>query len=127
MAGQLAAATGDVAEALREQVRAALVALVQGVLDAKRYAQAEAALVLLRSHPQRAVISQFLNEHLDRILVHLVAYYAGLHRVTPEWPKVARLPPPPEPRPQAWPRAAFGAGGAGLGHLPQFRARPVEV
>ena len=37
------------------------------------------------SHPQGAAIGQFLNQHLDRILVHLVAYYAGLSRVTPEW------------------------------------------
>ena len=82
-----AAATSDVAEAVREQVRAGLVALLHGVIDAKRYAQAAAALVLvlLRSHPQGAVISQFLNEHLDRLLVHVVAYYAGLQRVTPEW------------------------------------------
>lgn len=49
------------------------------------YEQAEVALLTLRSHPQGATISQFLNEHLDQILVHLVAYYAGLQRVTPEW------------------------------------------
>ena len=93
LAGQLAheaaqaaaAATGDVAEAAREQVRTELVALMHGVIDAQSYAQAEAARVILRSHPQGAVISQFLNEHLDYILVHVVAYYAGLHRVTPEW------------------------------------------
>jgi len=88
LAGQLAheaagvaqAAAADVAEAVREQLRAELV-----VIDAQSYAQAQAALVLLRSHPQRAVIAQFLNEHLDRIRVHLVANYAGLQRVTPEW------------------------------------------
>ena len=93
LAGQLthaaaqaaAAATADLAEALREQVRAAWVALVHGVIDAQSYAQAEAALVLLRSHPQGAALAQFLNEQLDHILVYLVAYYAGLHRVTPEW------------------------------------------
>ena len=78
-------AAGDVAEAVREQVRAELVALMHGVIDAQSYEQAEAALVTLRSHPQGAAIGQFLNEHLDRILVHLVAYYAGLQRVTPEW------------------------------------------
>ena len=49
------------------------------------YEQAEAALVMLRSHPLGAAIAKLLNEHLDRILVHLVAYYAGLQRVTPEW------------------------------------------
>jgi transposase-like protein len=93
LAGQLAheaaqaaaTATSDVAEAVREQVRTELVALMHGVIDAQSYEQAEAALVLVRSHSQGAVISQFLNEHLDRILVHLVAYYAGLQRVTPEW------------------------------------------
>jgi hypothetical protein len=93
LAGQLtheaaqaaAAATGDLAEAIREQVRGELVALTHGVIDAQSYEQAEAALVALLSHPQGAAIGQFLNQHLDRILVHLVAYYAGLQRVTPEW------------------------------------------
>jgi transposase-like protein len=93
LAGQLtheaaqaaAAATADLAEAVREQVRAELVALVHGVIDAQSYEQAEAALLLLRSHPQGAALAQFLNEQLDHILVHLVAYYAGLQRVTPEW------------------------------------------
>lgn len=93
LAGQLAhaaaqaaaAATTEMAGAMREQVRAELVALIHAVVDAKSYAQAEAALVTLRSHPQGAAIAQFLNAQLDRILVHLVAYYAGLQRVTPEW------------------------------------------
>jgi hypothetical protein len=93
LAGQLAhdaalaaaAATRDLAEAVREQVRAELVALIHAVVDAASYEQAEAALVTLRSHPQGAALAQFLNEHLDQILVHLVAYYAGLQRVTPEW------------------------------------------
>lgn len=93
LAGQLAhaaaqaaaAVASDVAEAVREQVRAELVALIHAVVDAKSYEQAEAALVTLRSHPQGAAFAQFLNEHLDRILVHLVAYYAGLQRVTAEW------------------------------------------
>ena len=55
-------------------------------------------------HPQGPVISQFLNAQLDRILVHRVAYYAGLHRVTPEWPKVAPSPPL---RPPSWRRPTF--------------------
>jgi len=107
LAGQLAhaaaqaaaAATRDLADQVREQVRAELVALIHAVVDATSYEQAEVALVTLRRHPQGAAIGQFLNEHLDQILVHLVAYYAGLQRVTPEWPKVAGPPPPPEPRP----------------------------
>ena len=71
--------------AVRVQVRAELVALIHAVVDAASYEQAEAALVTLRSHPQGAAIAKFLNEHLDRILAHRVAYYAGLQRVTPEW------------------------------------------
>ncbi len=71
------------AEQVREQVRAELVALIHAVVDATSYDQAEAALVALRSHSQGATIRQFLNEHLDQLLGHLVAYYAGLQRVTP--------------------------------------------
>ena len=75
-----------VAEAVREQVRSRI-----GGLDpwGDRCPQLRTgrggAGGLVRSHPQGAVIGQFLNAHLDRILVHLVAYYAGLQRVTPEW------------------------------------------
>jgi transposase-like protein len=75
----------DAAAAVRAQVRAELVSLLHGVIDAHSYEQAEAALATLLSHPQGAALGQYLNEHLDHILVHLVAYYAGLHRVTPEW------------------------------------------
>jgi hypothetical protein len=106
---------------------AELLALMHGVIDAHSYEQAEAALVALLSHPQGAAIGQFLNQHLDQILVHLVAYYAGLQRVTPEWPKVARLPPAPEPRPQSSLRHQARTSRPGLGHLPQLRAGPMEV
>lgn len=93
LAGQLAqaaaqaaaAVASDLAQAVREQVRAELVALIHAVMDAPSYEQAEAALVALLSHPQGAAIGQFLNEQLDHILVHVVAYYAGLQRVAPEW------------------------------------------
>jgi transposase-like protein len=93
LAGDLAQATAqaaanvanDLADEVRAQVRAELVVLIHGVIDAHSYEQAEVALVALLSHPQGAAIGQFLNQHLDRILVHLVAYYAGLSRVTPEW------------------------------------------
>jgi hypothetical protein len=80
-----AAAVGDVAEARRAQVRGELVAVIHAVGDAASYAQAAAALVTLRSHPQGAAIAQFLTEHLERLLVHLLAYDAGRQRVTPEW------------------------------------------
>jgi hypothetical protein len=76
---------GDLADAVRAQVRAELVVLIHGVIDAQSYEQAEVALMAVLSHPQGVAIGQFLNQHLDRLLVHLVAYYAGLPRVTPEW------------------------------------------
>ncbi len=75
----------DLADAVRAQVRAELVVLMHAVIDAPSYEQAEVALLALLSHPQGAAIGQFLDQHLDRILIHLVAYYAGLSRVTPEW------------------------------------------
>jgi hypothetical protein len=80
-----ASVASDLADAVRTQVRAELVSLMHAVIDAQSYEQAEVALVALLSHPQGAAIGQFLDQHLDRILVHLVAYYAGLSRVTPEW------------------------------------------
>ena len=60
----------DLADEVRNQVRAELVALMHGVIDAQSYEQAEAALVTLLRHPQGAAIGQFLSEHLDHILVH---------------------------------------------------------
>ena len=115
--------SSDVAEAVREQVRAELVALIHAVIDAKSYEQAEAALVTLRSHPQGAAIGQFLNEHLDRILVHLVAYYAGLQRVTPGV-VLAGLPPPPQPRPQSWLRPSVWSGPPWSGPSTTTSSRP---
>jgi hypothetical protein len=139
LAGQLAhaaaqaaaTATGDVAEAVREQVRAELVALRHAVVDAPSYAPAEAALVTLRSHPQGATISQFLNQHLDQILVHLVAYYAGLQRVTPEWYwrdfrlRLSRgRNHGSDPRLE---RAALVWATIGSANRPQLRTRAMEV
>ena len=75
----------EAAEQVRKQVREELDQLVRRVMDAGDYAQAEAALVLLLAHPHGAPIGQLLNEQLDRVLVHLLDYYQGLQRVTPEW------------------------------------------
>ena len=80
-----ATAAGDGAEAVREQVRAAWVAWIHAVVDAASDAQAAAALVTLRSHPQGAASRQFRTAHLDHMRVPLVADYAGLQRVPPEW------------------------------------------
>ena len=79
------AAAAEVAEQVRLQVRVELTTLVHGVIDARSYEQAEAALVLLCAHPYGDTVGRSLNEQLDRILVHLVAYYHGLQRVSPEW------------------------------------------
>jgi transposase-like protein len=80
-----AAALQERNEEVRDPVRAELTRLIHGIIDAQDYAQAEAALVRLYSHPQGSAIGHFLNQQFDRILVHLVAYYHGLQRVTPEW------------------------------------------
>ena len=54
-------------------------------MDASSYAEGEKALAILQAHPWGAGIGQTLNEQLDRVLVHLLDYYRGLQRVTPEW------------------------------------------
>jgi hypothetical protein len=93
LGGELARAAGKAAESLsgeaaeqaRQQVRDELGGLIHQVMDAKSYEEAEAALAMLLGHPLGATIGKLLNEQLDRVLVHLLAYYRGLQRVTPEW------------------------------------------
>jgi hypothetical protein len=119
--------SGEAAAQARQQARTELGALIHRIIDAQSYEQAEAALATLLGHPLGATIGQLLNQQLDRVLVHLLDYYRGLQRVTPEWPQVAGLSPPLEPWPQSWLGPAFGAGSVGLGDLPQLRARPMEV
>jgi len=93
LAGELAKAasraaadlSGEAAEAARQRTRAELGSLIHQIMDAESYAQAEAALATLLGHPLGASSGQLLNEQLDRVLVHLLAYYQGLPRVTPEW------------------------------------------
>jgi hypothetical protein len=77
--------TGAAAEAIRKQTRAELGELIHQIVDARSYEQAEAALATLLGHPLGATIGQVLNEQLDRLLVHLLDYYKGLPRVSPEW------------------------------------------
>lgn len=77
--------TGDAAEQVRKQARDELGRLIHQIIDAKSYAQAEAALATLLGHPLGATIGKVLNEQLDRVLVHLLDYCKGLPRVTPEW------------------------------------------
>jgi hypothetical protein len=77
--------TGKAAEQARKQARDELGGLIHQIMDAQSYEQAEAALATLLGHPLGASIGKVLNEQLDRVLVHLLAYYRGLQRVTPEW------------------------------------------
>ena len=85
-AGRAAAGlTGEDAERARRQARAELSELIHKIMDAQSYEQAEAALATLLGHPLGATIGQLLNQQLDRVLVHLLHYYHGLQRVTPEW------------------------------------------
>ncbi len=77
--------TGEAAEQARKQVRDELGGLIHQIMDAQSFEQAEAALAALLGHPLGATIGKLLNEQLDRVLVHLLDYYRGLQRVTPEW------------------------------------------
>ena len=77
--------TGEAAEQARQQTRDELGGLVHKIIDAHSYEQAEVALATLLGHPLGATIGQWLNAQLDRVLVHLLDYYRGLQRVTPEW------------------------------------------
>lgn len=75
----------EAAEQARQQARDELGGLIHQILDAQNHEQAEAALARLLGHPLGATIGKLLNEQLDRVLVHLLNYYRGLQRVTPEW------------------------------------------
>jgi len=75
----------EAAEQARKQARQELTALIHKIVDAKSYAQAEVALAALQGHPLGTAIATILNEQFDRVLVHLLDYYQGLQRVTPEW------------------------------------------
>jgi transposase-like protein len=77
--------TAAAAEQARKQARAELTALIHKIMDARSYAQAEAALAALRGHPPGATMGTILNEQFDRVLVHLLDYYQGLQRLTSEW------------------------------------------
>jgi transposase-like protein len=77
--------SGEAAEQVRKQARDELGGLIHKIIDARSYEQAEAALATLLGHPLGATLGRALNEQLDRVLVHLLDYYRGLQRVTPEW------------------------------------------
>ena len=82
------AATGlaeEVASQVRQEATRTLNGLIDNVLRAKTYAQAEAALAMLQGHALGAAIAQFLNEQFDALLVYTLDYYHDLATVTPEW------------------------------------------
>jgi len=93
LSGELAsraseAATGlawAAAKAVKKRVRAELIALVRGVLDAPGYAEAEAALAKLKAHQLGGKLAMLLEEHLDAAMVYLLEFNRGLARVSPEW------------------------------------------
>jgi len=76
---------GAAAKAVKRKVRAELVGLVRGVLDAPDYAKAEAALAKLKAHQLGGKLAALLEEHLDAAMVYLLEYNRGLVRVSPEW------------------------------------------
>ncbi len=76
---------GAAAKAVKQKVRAELVALVRGVLDAGSYAEAEAALAKLKAHQLGGRLATLLEEHLDAAMVYLLDFNRGLARVSPEW------------------------------------------
>jgi hypothetical protein len=93
LAGELARAVaeatkdlvGDAAKEARKAVRQELTSLVHQVLDAKREADAERALAVLRAHKLGGKLAELVAEHLDAALVYLNGYNKGLVRVAPEW------------------------------------------
>ncbi|MDO8692128.1 MAG: transposase, partial [Dehalococcoidia bacterium] len=76
---------GAAAKAVKKKVRAELLSLVRGVLDAGSYAEAEAALAKLKAHQLGGKLGAMLDEHLDAAMVYLLEYNRGLARVSPEW------------------------------------------
>jgi len=76
---------GETAKQFRQQLRDELVRLIHAVIDVSSYTQGEQALELLKAHAWGGPVMQILNAQLDGILAHLVDYYRGLQRVSPEW------------------------------------------
>ena len=76
---------GAAAKAAKKKVRAELVALVSGVLDAPDYTEAEAALARLKAHQLGGRLATLLEGHLDAAMVYLLDFNRGLARVSPEW------------------------------------------
>lgn len=76
---------GAAAESVQKRVRRELSARIRNVLDAASYPEAEQALSVLSQHALGATIAKRLDKDFDQLLVHLIDYYQGLLRVSPEW------------------------------------------
>ncbi|MBM3190577.1 MAG: hypothetical protein FJZ90_17905 [Chloroflexi bacterium] len=89
LARAVAQATKDLAEDLAKHVektvREELTTLLQAVIDASGYEQAEQALAQLRAHPFGGPLAKKMNEQFDRLLYPLLACHQGLLRIAPEW------------------------------------------
>jgi len=75
----------EAAETMRRTVRAELVKLIRGVIDAQRAGTAEIALQQLLAHPYGRALGQHLSALMDRLFVYQMDYCRGLQRVSPEW------------------------------------------
>ena len=75
----------EAAETVRTTVRAELVKLIRGVIDAPQAEAAETALQQLLAHPHGRALGQHLSALMDRLLVYQMDYCRGLQRVSPEW------------------------------------------
>ncbi|MCL4371443.1 MAG: transposase [Chloroflexi bacterium] len=76
---------GAAAWAVKKRVRAELVALIRGVLDARSEGEAQAALAALKARELGGNLARLIDEHLDAAMVYLLEYNRGLVRVSPEW------------------------------------------
>jgi len=72
------------AKRVGQETRQRLKFFIHQVLDAATYEQAEQALLCLIEQPWAEKIAKTLFEHLDRLLLHTLAYCQGIQRVGPE-------------------------------------------
>jgi transposase-like protein len=75
----------EAVEAARKAVRAELVQLIRGVIDAQQAEAAESALQQLLAHPHGRALGQHLSALMDRLFVYQMDYCRGVQRVSPEW------------------------------------------
>lgn len=79
--GRIRPYLASLAESSREEVRT----LVQALMRAPNYEEAEALLVKLAAHPCGGQLAAEINDQFDHLFVHLLDYYRALSSVSPEW------------------------------------------